>query len=353
MKLISTKTIKIFSKDTFIKTELGLSTLATTLILVVVATSSVLLINWSKPELREENQKASQIEHPPLYLPSAKYIKFVTLGFDNFFSDVLWFNTINYFGKQLKGNRDYQWLNQMCDLVTELDPKKKYAYEFCSTMLSWETKDFEASNKILTHGIENNPDYWRFWYLRGFNYWYFFDDREKAIRDMTRASQIPDAPPFVAALAASLIADSNDIENAIRFLEDMIGNSTDDNAKNALIEKLKRAYISRDIKYIENVISKYEETHDEKITDLRKLVSLGIKIPLDPYGKEYYVDKDTGEVKTNSNVEGLKFKGKTKDTGIFADENRKSKKKSEPIENKENVPGGESHKDIENQGQQP
>jgi tetratricopeptide (TPR) repeat protein len=335
MKLFLNKKTSSSLSQTKPTQQLGAYTLATAIFLSILATSSVFLINWSKPELRAINKKASDIERTPLYLPSAEYIKFVTLGFDNFFSDVLWFNTINYFGKQLKGSRDYRWLNQMCDLVTELDPKKKYAFEFCSTMLSWETKDFEASNKILDRGIENNPDYWRLWYLRGFNYWYFFDDRQKAIRDMTRASKCPESPPFVATLAASLIADSEDIKNSIRFLEDMIRNSSDENAKNALIERLNRAYISRDIKYIEEKIREYETAHDEKITDLMKLVSLGVKIPLDPYGGTYYIDKETGEIKTTSKKEGLKFKGRNKDTGIFAQENMKAEKPSNKIEDSE------------------
>lgn len=341
MKLFLNKKILAPLSQTKPSQELGASTLVTAIFLSILASSSVFLIHWSKPELRVTNKKAANIERAPLYLPSAKYIKFITLGFDNFFSDVLWFNTINYFGKQLKGSRDYRWLNQMCDLVTELDPKKKYAFEFCSTMLSWETKDFEASNKILDRGIENNPDYWRLWYLRGFNNWYFFDDRVKAIRDMTRASKCPEAPPFVATLAASLIADSEDIKNSIRFLEDMIRNSSDDNAKKALTERLKRAYISRDIKYIESKIAEYEKANNEKIKDLMKLVVLGVKIPLDPYGGTYFIDKETGEIKNTSKKEGLKFKGKNKDTGIFAQENL------EPEDSEIN----DQEKSIENQGQ--
>jgi len=279
-------------------------------------------MTWAKEELR--TYRSSLVEdsaRTPLYLPDAEYIKLVTLGFDNFVSDILWFNTISYFGKQFLGQRDYRWLSHMCELVTKLDRNAEHVVEFCASLLSWMAKDAEKSNELLTLAIKNRPNLWRYRYLRGFNYWYFLEEKELAQREFEIASRMPGAPPFLASIASRLMVDTtNDPQTAIDFLQNLIENTNDENVKAALTDKMKRGQISRDIRLLERAVKRFEVDRDRNLESLEELVDAGYIrfIPEDPFGGSYLYED--GSVKNTSDEKGLEFFGKTAKTGIFASE---------------------------------
>jgi hypothetical protein len=298
----------------------GYVAVCTLLLLVTALTSS-----WSKTALREEHRTiASQVERPPLYLPSANHIKLATLGFNNFASDILWFNTINYFGKQLRGSKDYRWLGNMCDLVTRLDPKKGFAYEFCSNMLAWEAHDYKQSISLLDRAVLELPTEWRYHYLRGFTNWYFLDRRDLARDDLVRASKLPAAPAFLASLAGRLMVDGNDVDSAVAFLKDTLSHASDDNARKVLTEKLQRAQISQDLRNLNKLTERYQKEHGQFPGTLEDLVTAQMLryVPREPFGGRYVLEPQTGKVTNSSGEKGLEFFGKTKETGIYNMENR-------------------------------
>lgn len=171
------------------------------------------------------------------YLPSGRNIKGICLGYRNVLADLLWFNTINYFGKHYSGDRDLRWLSHMCELVAELDPKAHHVYEFCGAMLAWEQGEPESAYKILSTGVKNLPDSWYMRYLRGFTALYFLKDQQLAKDDFVNATNIPGCPPFIARLAASTLTELEDPRVAVAFLNDMIERTTDEGAKHSLIQK--------------------------------------------------------------------------------------------------------------------
>ena len=203
----------------------------------------------------KSQMQAALPEQSPLYLPEAKKVRTVTLGFDQLASDILWFQTLNYFGKQIERKRDIPWLAHMCDLVTDLDRKAKHAFEFCSTLLSWVAKDPNTSVRLLDRAIDEDPNYWRYYYIRGFTHWYFLDDRKKAAKDLSKAAGLPDAPLFLSSLAGRMLASDDSPATAIRFLKNLIEQNKDPHAKTVLHEKLKLAYVSRDLKALQKQMS--------------------------------------------------------------------------------------------------
>jgi len=258
-------------------------------------------------------------ERPPLYLPEAKYVKLTTLGFNNLASDILWFNTISYFGKQYLAGKDFKWLSHMCELVTKLDERSVDQFEFCGNLLSWMAKDPISSNKLLDRAIATHPESWRFPYMRGFNYWYFLEDNEKAREDMILASKRPNAPAFLTSLASRLISNTQDPRVAIEFLKRSLNRADDKNVKKAIEEKLKQAYLSLHTSLLEKALSKFEKKTKKPASSLEELVEAGFLrfIPEDPFGGNYYLEE--GKIKNSSKEKGLEFFGKTAKTGIFAD----------------------------------
>lgn len=291
---------------------------------LLIASSTAAL--WSREWLRQQDSLNREPDRPPLYLPDAEHVKLLTLGFNNFFSDILWFNTINYFGKQFEGTKDYRWLGHMCDLVTQLDGNATHAFEFCGTLVSWEAKRFDDTERLLTRAVELHPDTWRFFYLRGFNRWYFLNRQDLASEDFVHASKLPEAPAFLGSLASRLLAGQNNINMAIQLLQDLVKNSTDKKAKAALEEKLQRAVLRRDLDNLNKAVSLYKErlgTPPQSLDDIVREKFLRY-IPREPFGGTYTLDTTSGEVKSSSGKKPLDFAGKNKDNGFFAAENKPS-----------------------------
>jgi tetratricopeptide (TPR) repeat protein len=260
---------------------------------------------------------SSSRDDVPIYLPTDKYVRTVTFGFDQLASDIIWFQAINYFGKQLEQDENIPWFRNMCDLVTMLDKKAQHAYEFCSTLLSWVAKDPKSSAKLLSRAIVNNPDYWRNYYLRGFTSWYFLERKDLALKDFKKAAALPGAPEFVTSMASRLMVSENGPQAAIKFLKDVISRTTEEHARKALIEKLKLAYVSRDIRLIKKKVDLFEQKVSRKAKSLEELIEadIFIYVPKDPYGEPYYLN-EKGQVLSRQGKKGLEFFGKTAKTGL-------------------------------------
>jgi hypothetical protein len=187
----------------------------------------------SAPEL------PGQIEEV-LYLPSGVGLRFLSFGYQNTLSQLLWFNTISYFGKHYRQDQNYRWLGHMCSLVTALNPLAKHTYLFCSAMLAWEANEVELSNSLLTQSMRYHPDDWYLYYLRGFNYTYFLKDQRRGHEDFVAASKLPNANLLVVRLAAKTLSQLESPETAIEFLMDAIERTSDPSAKHALRVRLER-----------------------------------------------------------------------------------------------------------------
>lgn len=241
----------------------------------------------------ERNEKQKEV----LYLPNGDGLEFLSFGYRNLLSDVLWFNTINYFGKHFKSDGNYTWLSHMCQLVTQLDPDAHYAYQFCSTMLGWEAGMPEASIEILNRAISNHPDNWLYYYLRGFNYFYFLDNEDKAQLDFTKAATYPEAPVVVERLAAKKMAMS-DPNMAIEFLVDRLKMASDASERRALEGRLKEVIYERDARLLEQAVAHYRSQHGELPASLEWMREQGLfsgKLE-DPFGGVYELNPETGEV---------------------------------------------------------
>lgn len=292
------------------------------LLLILLVVCSAAAASEAKRGLRTEREEVRRTELPPLYLPEAETVKLLTLGFNNFASDILWFQTVNYFGKQYTGSKDYRWLDHMCNLVVELDPRAEHVYEFCATLLAWVAKEPERSNAILQRAIKHHPQEWRYRYLHGFNHWYFLEDREKASAELVAASKLPGAPPFLASLGSRLLAETASPESAIAFLLELLKRTEDPTARAALEDRLKRAVLSRDLKNLQKAADLYRAHTGSGAGSLDDLVAAGILqgIPREPFGGRYLLDSQAGKVINSSGERGLEFSGKSAKTGIMKQE---------------------------------
>jgi len=189
------------------------------------------------------NKPEFEAQREVLYLPRTSTVQLTSIGYRYAVGHLLWFKTISYFGKHYASDRNYQWLAHMCDLVSTLNPKAAYVYQFCSNMLSWEAHAPDQSVSILDKAIELNPENWRFHYYRGITYLFFLKEGAKARDDFVTASQLPGAEPFVKRLAAKTLAEQQDRATAIEFLKEMLRAERDPSARNVLLNKLREIQV--------------------------------------------------------------------------------------------------------------
>jgi len=260
---------------------------------ISIFTSLVIIVaSYQSVNLSEERSRpiiGPQAE--VLYLPKGDHLQLLSFGFQNVLSHALWFNTINYFGKHFRQDRNYPWLSHMCDLVTALNNKAAHVYEFCAAMLSWEANKPDKSIELLSRAIEANPDNWYYYYLRAFNYMYFLHDGPKAQQDYVMASTLPGAHEITVRLAQRKLADFDDPAMAITALLDMIKRAKDQNQRQALEKHLKDAYVAQHIKVLNQALLIFAERNNRPAANVAELLTSGLitNIPADPWGGEYLV----------------------------------------------------------------
>jgi len=266
--------------------------------LVLTAAAQWKMVNLDQAYL----SKADTAKREVLYLPSGTALDLITLGYRNLAADIIWFNTIDYFGRHYQTDRNYHWLGHMCGLVTDLNPRARDVFEFCGLMLAWEAEAAQEAVDLMTKAIEAEPDYWRYQYMRGFTYMYFLEDAERARDDFTSASKTPEAPDFLARLAARKMALSDPL-SAIEFLESALQNTTDPAQRGPLENRLREMRHDYTLEILEAAVEHFKEQHGRLPVGLQELVNSGALYWPDPggfhdyYGGEFYLDLDSGTIK--------------------------------------------------------
>jgi tetratricopeptide (TPR) repeat protein len=273
--------------------------MVTAVVVVALFSVSALCVGQMKSaRMTLSNQLLAEQE--VLYLPGGKGLEFMSFGYRNMLSKVLWFKTISYFGKHFGGDRNYQWLYHMCGLVSELDPRAVHVYKFCSMMLAWEASQPQKSQQVLNRAISQFPNSWEFYYYRGILSYLFLEDPEGSRRDLKKAADLPGAPVVVRRLAAKNLA-AQDPSTAIEFLQSMIEKSGNGAERKALDQRLREAVYERDARTVEQAIAVYENRFGKQPADLKELVDAGIVSHLnDPFGGVFERDLKTGQIKSST-----------------------------------------------------
>jgi hypothetical protein len=241
-----------------------------------------------------------------ILLPSP-ILKVTSLDFDGLVSDVIYLKALVDYGSTFVGNKrlaiskaQYTRLYNMLMTSTDLDPYFLDPYFLGNSILSWEANRVADSILLLKKGSQfRNWDYWLPFYI-GFNYYYFLRDNINASKYLMIASQKPGADPFFAYFAARLAYEGNRTENAIVFLEGILKTTKDETMRKDYKIRLETLKSMLDLEKGAAVYKERVGVYPAKISDLIEQRIIG-RIPEDPYGGEFYIDKD-GSVKTTSDL---------------------------------------------------
>ena len=243
-----------------------------------------------------------------LYVDRGDAMKRVLLGFDNVAADLYWLRTVQYFGgKRLDAtNKDYRLLEPLLNITIELDPNFKIAYSYGATFLS---EPFPAGAgqpakgiEIIDKAIEQHPEHWRFYLDKGFIYFWFLHDYEKAAEVFLEGSKLPGAPYWMIATATRTLTLGGDRETA-RYLWQMLYQSaeTSQQRDNATIH-LQQLDALDEMDLLGKVVGNFQLRAGRYPAGWQELIDTGFleRIPVDATGTAYALNQETHAVELGS-----------------------------------------------------
>lgn len=242
------------------------------------------------------------------YALPPQVLKLSALEFEGLFADVIFLKTLSFYGKTFErkvkpriSESELDWINDSLTASTELDPYFLDPYYLANSTLAWEGNRVEQANLLLEKGVYYRQWDWLLPFYAGFNHYYFLHDNAKASNLLTEAARRADGAPLLATLAARLAYESNQTENAIIFLEEMLRQATDDYSRREFSQRLTAL---KDILMLEKAVVAYQTKVGRAPTKLTELVEHGIinELPREPYGGSYYLDQESGAVRSSTDL---------------------------------------------------
>ncbi|TKB57195.1 MAG: hypothetical protein E8D49_13695 [Nitrospira sp.] len=257
---------------------------------------------------QRHDERAGRLESLRM-LPRGEVLRPALMGFHHLGADIIWLRIVQVLGEQVVTEQDYEWLSHALDVVTTLDPLYIYAYDAGGTILAELAHRVDWSNRLLEKGMKANPAAWRLPFTLGFNYFFHLNDYVKAGEYMGQAAKIPGRPLYVDTLAARLYVEGKSPLLALQYLEIMIQQAEDPQLRAIYEDKYKEVLIARDLGTMDLALARYRQTRGRNPQTIADLVKEGFvaSVPEEPFGGEYRVDPETGEIESSTHRERLRL----------------------------------------------
>ena len=205
--------------------------------LVVMLGASILLINKADAtKTRDWNQ--DQLT----YLPSGKMLKPMVMDLDEAVADLLWIKAMIYFADAYVAGKGYGWLGHMLDIVTTLNPRMHYAYEFGGVVLTKEKQQLPKTMRLLERGVQEFPKDWRIRLYASMAQLALDSNYTKAAEFLKPISLDKDVPDHIRTLCASLLNKGGGRRVALAFLVDRYRHSDNTINREIFLDKIIKLY---------------------------------------------------------------------------------------------------------------
>ena len=201
-------------------------------LLFLIGSQLILVHSKNQNLLQEKREKV-------LYMPSGKYLKAASIGYEQMLADFIWVKTISYFGVHALTDRDYAYLPNLLEAVTTLDPYWYFPYHFAGVVLSVEANYAEKANEILRKGMVIYPEKWQIPFYIGFNYFHVLNDSNCGSKYIYKASVIEGSPGYLKPLAVRLSAKGNTKENHVEMCRKLLSITSQKDIREKIIERCK------------------------------------------------------------------------------------------------------------------
>jgi len=252
-------------------------------------------------------RKAEQQSAGYSYTLPGPIAKIATLDYDGLAADYLMLNIQSYYGGTFERTErprvkeaEWRWMYDVLTVSSDLDPYFFDPYYFANSFFTWDAQMVKETNILLAKGNHFRDWDWLPSFYMGFNEFYFLHDNAKASEYLMQSSKKPGATAILASLATRLAYKASRTEVAIMFLQQTIEGTKDKVEREALEKRLKTL---QRIFFLENAVAAYKTKLGTVPGSLKDLIDQGLvkRIPTDPYGGVFFIDKD-GVVKTTSDL---------------------------------------------------
>ena len=234
-----------------------------------------------------------------LYLPSGKFLQYVSLGNRPLMADLIYLWAIQYFSNTAVTDR-YDHMEHVFSIIAELDPRYVDPYLIGAMIASDEGGDIEKAFRILELGLEKNPGQWIFLWEAGHYALMRLKDFERAREYFKRAMEIPGAPPITRRLYANASTELSDYPTALKHWGEIYETTDDERVKKIATNHLYRVYATIHTESLTEALGAYRERIGRNPDSLSDLVKMGLieSLPRDLDGNDYVYDPATGEITT-------------------------------------------------------
>lgn len=247
------------------------------------------------------------------YIPSSEYLKVVSLGQRNFWADLVFIWSIQYFDRYGDSVRD-TYLFHTYQVITDLDPRFHEAYVFGNLFLSLDGR-FDLIYELTDKGLGLNPRNWLLAWDAGTYAFFQQKNYTQALKYFRIAAERNPSDPRLKDLVANAYKYRGDYEDSLRYWRELKADHEKDETEQGrfLVFAADRNIFDLttkiDLRSIKAAVEAYRSGRGSLPLNLEILVRQGFlkTLPSDPDGKPYLYDPTTGEVTSQT---PLKFRGK-------------------------------------------
>jgi hypothetical protein len=245
---------------------------------------------------------APAVDRPDiLYVRSGATMKRLALDYDAAAADVYWIRTLQHFGRERLAppghERNYSLLYPLLDLTTTLDPYFTIAYRFGAIFLGEAYPGGpgrpDLAIALLEKGLKAQPQKWQYMQDLGFVYYWHLQDYPTAAAWFKKASEAPDAPTWMAPLAAVTLAEGGK-RSASRELWQQIAKSEEPWLRDSAVQRLLQLDAMDGMDALDARVRAFQQRYPETPLSWEALRAAGYirGVPLDPTNVPYEFTPD-------------------------------------------------------------
>ena len=228
-----------------------------------------------------------------LYLRSPDTMRRLALSYDSLLADVYWIRAVQYYGGMRLSpqvDKRYELLFPLLDLTTSLEPRFNMAYLFGSIYLAESPPGGpgrpDLAITLLEKGLRAQPEKWEFAQSIGFVHYWWRQDYEQAASWFSRAATIPNAPIWMAPLAATTLAEGGSRESSRLLWRQIADTAEDEWFRNEAGRRLQQLDAMDQIDTLQSAVEALERRRGVSPSDWSDLRAAGYLrgTPADPTG---------------------------------------------------------------------
>jgi hypothetical protein len=133
---------------------------------------------------------------------------------------------VQYYGAHRRGDRQYDMMYHLCDIVTDLDPAFTQPYIFGSFVLFTDGRRPDQGEQLLKKALAANPQSWEVAFENGFANYVYRRNQGEAARYFALAASLPDAPDYTSRFAAFAAQRAGDERMAVALWREVAQRSS-------------------------------------------------------------------------------------------------------------------------------